>query len=250
MVERASAISSTNAGTSRHDQRKHIVNDARAVVLGKIRAALNDVPNSEQVPDVVVDRSYRTVDSTSFLERIRLFVERVREYKAKVRPVRPTELMQAIAEACAARGVKRLVVPADLPDGWCPTGVTLLREPGLSNDVLEHSDGVLTAAAMGIAQTGTIVLDCGPGQGRRAITLLPDYHLCVIRDDQVVGLVPEAVASLHEAACDTARPITLISGPSATSDIELNRVEGVHGPRTLEVLLVSSLDPDEFSGPV
>ena len=193
--------------------------------------------------DVRVDRSYRTVDSASFSERICLFVERVREYKANVRPVRPAELLAAIADACAARGVQRLVVPADLPDEWAraPSGVTLLREPGLSNDVLEHSDGVLTAAAMGIAQTGTIVLDCGPGQGRRAITLLPDYHLCVIRDDQVVGLVPEAVAKLHTAARDPARPMTFISGPSATSDIELNRVEGVHGPRTLEVFLVTSL---------
>ena len=215
-----------------------------AVVLGKIHAALGDVPKSEQVPDVVVDRSYRTVDSTSFPERISLFVERVREYKAKVRSVRPADLPQAIADACHARGVKRLVVPADLPDGWCPAGVTLLREPGLSNEILEQSDGVLTAAAMGIAQTGTIVLDCGPGQGRRVITLLPDYYLCVIRDDQVVGLVPEAVGNLHESAGDPSRPITLISGPSATSDIELNRVEGVHGPRTLEVLLVTALDLD------
>jgi len=217
------------------------VNDARAVVLGKIREALHDVPKSERALDVPVERSYRTVDSAALSERISLFVERVREYKARVRPVRPAELAQAIADACAERGVRRLVVPADLPEGWAPAGVTLLREPGLSNDVLEHSDGVLTAAAMGIAQTGTIVLDCGPEQGRRAITLLPDYHLCVIRDDQVVGLVPEAVASLHTAAADSARPITFISGPSATSDIELNRVEGVHGPRTLEVLLVTSL---------
>src|SRR5271165_3192247 len=166
-----------------------------------------------------------------------------------VRTIRPAELSQAISDACAARGVKRLVVPADLPDGWAPSGLTLLREPGLTNDILEHSDGVLTAAALGIAQTGTIVLDSGPGQGRRAITLLPDYHLCVIRDDQVVGLVPEAVSSLHTAAADSTRPITFISGPSATSDIELNRVEGVHGPRTLEVLLVTSLILDPIPKP-
>ncbi len=225
------------------------MNDARAVVLGKIREALHDVPKSERAHDVPVDRSYRTVDSASFSERISLFVERVREYKARVRPVRPAELAQAIADSCAARGVRRLVVPADLPEGWAPSGVTLLREPGLSNDVLEHSDGVLTAAALGIAQTGTIILDSGPGQGRRAISLLPDYHLCVIHDDQVVGLVPEAVAGLHTAAGDTTRPITFISGPSATSDIELNRVEGVHGPRILEVLLVTSLVLDHIPKP-
>ncbi len=216
------------------------MNDARDVVLGKIRDALRDVPAVEQPADVPVDRSYRTIDSDSLPQRIRLFVERVSEYKARIRTVQPDELSQAIADACAARGVQRLVVPADLPEGWAPAGVTLLREPGLTNDVLEHSDGVLTAAALGIAQTGTIVLDSGPGQGRRVITLLPDYHLCVIRDDQVVGLVPEAVARLHAAALDSSRPITFISGPSATSDIELNRVEGVHGPRTLDVLVVTS----------
>jgi L-lactate dehydrogenase complex protein LldG len=118
--------------------------------------------------------------------------------------------------------------------------VTLLRDPGLTVAQLDGCDGVLTACALGIAQTGTIVLDGGPGQGRRALTLLPDYHLCVVRDDQVVGLVPEAVARLSEAASGPGRPITFISGPSATSDIELNRVEGVHGPRTLEVLVVDT----------
>ncbi len=216
------------------------MSDARQVVLGKIRDALRDVPKAEHTGNALEDRSYRTVDPASFPDRISLFVERVREYKARVQIVRAAELPRAIADACAARGVKRLVVPADLPDGWTPAGVTLLREPGLTDQDLEYSDGVLTAAALGIAQTGTVVLDSGPGQGRRVITLLPDYHLCVIRDDQVVGLVPEAVARLHTAAIDSSRPITLISGPSATSDIELNRVEGVHGPRTLEVLVVTS----------
>ncbi len=115
----------------------------------------------------------------------------------------------------------------------------MLRDHSLTNEQLNDSDGVITGCALGIAQTGTIVLDGGPGQGRRALTLLPDYHLCVIREDQIVGIVPEAVAVLAGSAGVPDRPQTWISGPSATSDIELNRVEGVHGPRTLEVLVVA-----------
>jgi L-lactate dehydrogenase complex protein LldG len=211
----------------------------REAMLQRIRTALGDVSPSERPDDVALSRGYRTADTATDAERIDLFIERVSEYKASVRRVAPGDLPGAIAAACSARGVTRLVVPADLPEGWAPPGVALLSEPGLSNDALDQSDGVLTAAALGIAQTGTIILDSGPGQGRRAISLLPDYHLCVIRADQVVGLVPEAVARLKPVAGNPARPITFISGPSATSDIELNRVEGVHGPRTLEVLVVT-----------
>jgi L-lactate dehydrogenase complex protein LldG len=116
--------------------------------------------------------------------------------------------------------------------------VELLRDEGLSNTALDESDGVLTGCALGIAQTGTLVLDGGAHQGRRAISLLPDYHLCVVDAAQIVDLVPEAVERLYPAAREARRPVTFISGPSATSDIELNRVEGVHGPRTLEVLIV------------
>jgi L-lactate dehydrogenase complex protein LldG len=216
-----------------------IMSEARAEVLRRVRAALRDVPPDETPEMVPVPRDYLKTDPAPHAEQVEQFLERVAEYKADVRRVAPESLPGAIAEALAARGVRTLVVPADLPDGWAPPGLRLLRDPGLSNAEIESGDGVLTAAALGIAQTGTIVLDGGPGQGRRALTLLPDYHLCVIRDDQVVGLVPEAVSHLHEASRAPGRPITWISGPSATSDIELNRVEGVHGPRTLEVLVVT-----------
>jgi L-lactate dehydrogenase complex protein LldG len=216
-----------------------IMSEARAEVLRRVRAALRDVPPDETPEMVPVPRDYLKTDPAPHAEQVEQFLERVAEYKADVRRVAPESLPGAIAEALAARGVRTLVVPADLPDGWAPPGLRLLRDPGLSNAEIESGDGVLTAAALGIAQTGTIVLDGGPGQGRRALTLLPDYHLCVIRDDQVVGLVPEAVSRLHEASRAPGRPITWISGPSATSDIELNRVEGVHGPRTLEVLVVA-----------
>jgi L-lactate dehydrogenase complex protein LldG len=170
-----------------------------------------------------------------------MFVERVSEYEATVHRVREADLPRAIAEACERRGVRQLVVPPGLPKEWIPEGVETLRDaarPRLTNEELDRSDGVLTGCSLGIAQTGTIVLDAGEGQGRRALTLLPDYHLCVVREDQIVGLVPEAFAKLEEAVKSEGRAITFISGPSATSDIELIRVEGVHGPRALEVLIV------------
>lgn len=211
---------------------------ARSDILGRIRTALRDVPTGETPDDVAVERGYRTRADAPHADLIEQFAERVAEYKATVRPVTASKLPAAISEACAARRVQRLVVPADLPDAWLPARIDVLRDDGLSHAQLDASDGVLTGCALGIAQTGTIVLDGGPHQGRRAITLLPDYHLCIVRVDQIVGLVPEAIAALTDAVRDARRPLTFISGPSATSDIELNRVEGVHGPRTLEVLMV------------
>lgn len=211
---------------------------ARDIILGRIRSALKDIPTTETPDDVRIDRGYRQSDPSPQSELVDQFIERVAEYKAIVHRVRPEELASAIAAACAARNVRRLVVPRDLPGGWIPAGVEVLRDPGLTHEQLDTSDGVLTACAIGVAQTGTIILDSGAGQGRRALSLVPDYHLCVIRDDQIVGLVPEAVTRLHDDAQRPGHPLTWISGPSATSDIELNRVEGVHGPRTLEVFVV------------
>jgi L-lactate dehydrogenase complex protein LldG len=143
---------------------------------------------------------------------------------------RDADAEAGIAAMLSGRALRRLVVPDGLE--WTVPGATV--DSGLSSDELDALDGVVTGCAVAIAETGTIVLDAGPGQGRRAVTLVPDYHLCVVRADQVVQTVPEAIARL-----DPGRPLTWISGPSATSDIELHRVEGVHGPRTLEVILIS-----------
>lgn len=216
---------------------------ARERILQRIQSALNDgTPVSEPrlLPEVNHDvaRSYRHRDEAPRDDIITRFIERVTEYKAHVQRVTESQLTTVIADALQARAVQRLVVPTDLPAEWLPAEITLLRDSGdLSHEALDSSQGVLTGCALGIAQTGTIVLDHGPLQGRRAISLVPDYHLCIVRTSQVVGLVPEAIQQL-ETSVRAGRPLTFISGPSATSDIELNRVEGVHGPRTLEVLVV------------
>ena len=213
----------------------------KETILWRVRHATGDVPEGERPEDVPVERGYRTEDDAPREEIVDRFAENVAEYEATVHRVEEADLPGRIWEILKKRGLKRLVVPPLLPESWIPEGVEVLRDaarPRLSNEELDGADGVLTGCALGISQTGTIVLDAGPTQGRRALTLLPDYHLCVVREDQVVGLVPEAFARLEETVRDEGRAVTFISGPSATSDIELNRVEGVHGPRALEVLIV------------
>ncbi|MCE0764466.1 LUD domain-containing protein [Pseudonocardia kujensis] len=199
---------------------------AREEVLGRVRTALRDVPGAEKPADVAVDRPQPRPTTAADVD---LFAERVADYKATVVRCTPEDLPTHLA--AALDGVPRLLVPADLPEALRPADAILDEQ--LTTAELDTVDGVLTTAALGIAETGTIVLDHGPGQGRRAATLVPDRHVCVVRADQVVADVTAAVARL-----DPARPLTWISGPSATSDIELDRVEGVHGPRTLIVLLV------------
>jgi L-lactate dehydrogenase complex protein LldG len=213
---------------------------AREEILASIRRATDDVPQGERPEDVAVERGYRHADDSSRAEIISRFAETVAEYRATVHRVEEGGLRDEIAEALARRGVQRLAVPDDLPSDWLPEGIEALRDRAgspLCTDSLDSSDGVLTGCALGIAQTGTIVLDAGALQGRRVLTLLPDYHLCVVREEQIYGLVPEAIAALESVVRETGRAITFVSGPSATSDIELERVEGVHGPRTLEVLI-------------
>ena len=205
---------------------------AKDVILARIRAASTNAPEPPPGPYDFHERDER--DRAAILED---FIERLVDYKAIVTRTDDVDLPQAIADACQQQGITQLVVPADLPTGWIPTGVTALRDDSpLTFPDLDKSSGVLTGCALAIAQTGTIILDGGATQGRRALSLIPDLHLCVVRAEQVVGLVPEAIARLVERAT---HPITLISGPSATSDIELSRVEGVHGPRMLQVFVVS-----------
>lgn len=207
--------------------------DAREEILGRIRTALRDRPHPPEVRRVY--RGPDDSDGHTVSERLDLLAERLVDYRAAVRRCAPDDIPATVAAALRDRGARRVVAPAGIPAGWLDLadGVELVPDdPPLASAELDVVDGVVTACAVAVAETGTVVLDAGPGQGRRAVTLVPDYHLVIVLADQVVGSVPAAVARL-----DPHRPLTWISGPSATSDIELDRVEGVHGPRNLEVIL-------------
>jgi L-lactate dehydrogenase complex protein LldG len=191
---------------------------AREEILARVREALRTAPASP-----TVQRGYRDVAADG--ELLEVFAERVADYRAEVVRCAASEVEAQIVRAL---GGAVPVVPDDLP--WHVEGAVV--DGGQSAVELDAVDAVVTGARVGIARTGTIVLDHGAGQGRRAISLVPDLHVCVVRADQVVRGVPEAMALL-----EATRPQTWVSGPSATSDIELDRVEGVHGPRTLRVIL-------------
>ncbi len=204
--------------------------DSRTDILARIDAALAGRPKPAPVP-----REYRR--DRDIADLVGLAAERIADYRATVHRVPAGELVTTIAGVLRERGPATMVAPAGVPQAWRSAGVAwLVDRPSqpLTVPELDGSGGVLTGCALVIAETGTIVLDAGPDQGRRALTLVPDYHLCVVRADQIVGTVPEAIARL-----DPRRPITFVSGPSATSDIEFDRVEGVHGPRTLDVVIAT-----------
>lgn len=202
---------------------------AREEILHRISTALQDKPTPAPVT-----RDYRTAGSTVTDpgELLDQFVERLVDYKATVQRCSPDRVANEVTAILTARGYSQVVVPDGFPHAWLPN-MEVVREP-LSTADLDSVGAVLTTCAAAVAETGTIILDATAGQSRRALTLVPDYHLVVVRAEQVMPIVPDAIAAL-----DPTKPLTWISGPSATSDIELNRVEGVHGPRTLDVLLVS-----------
>jgi L-lactate dehydrogenase complex protein LldG len=209
---------------------------ARDVILARVRAA-NTGRRAADIDAVYASLPREYLGShhdPATTDIIALFAERAADYRAVVERVPSDELPEAIARTLIAG---RFVVPDGLPPEWLAlvsASVELVRDTPLPAAELDNVSGVLTGCAVAIAETGTIILDHGPGQGRRAITLIPDFHLVVVRGSQIVPDLPDAFAALTPA-----RPHTLISGPSATSDIELIRVEGVHGPRNLHILIAS-----------
>ena len=210
---------------------------SRARVLEAVRVALGDVAPSEKPEQVQVPRNYDVARPGDPGE---LFAERVAEYRGEVRRIDAAAVSSTVRDVCRAAQVTRLVVPPQIDQAWLPDGdLEVLPDGGLSAIELDGFDGVLTGCCLAIGETGTIVLDGGRTSGRRAITLVPDVHICVVREDQIVGSVPEAIERLHDAVAHARAPLTFVSGPSATSDIEFRRVEGVHGPRRLEVLLIT-----------
>lgn len=242
-----------------------VVTRGRSEILGRLRTALADRPRPPAIPrdyrhstagppgdgpagssdgsrgatggQLTDDGAHndrlaagdRAIDRRAITDQL---TDRLEDYRASVHPCTPARLAETLGELLA--DVERLAVPGDLPREWLTGYHGVLDVDPAEVSALDRADAVLTGCAVAIAETGTIVLDAGVAQGRRALTLVPDRHLCVVRADQVVTGVPEGLAALT----DPTRPLTFISGPSATSDIELSRVEGVHGPRRLQVILV------------
>jgi L-lactate dehydrogenase complex protein LldG len=219
---------------------------ARSLILGRIHdvvvATAGHNANGERRESAAadhasIDREYKQGPSLPRDACLELFVDRLKHYQVAVHLCSHSEIAETIAGMVAARGKSRLIVPADIDRAWLSGGASFVPDEGLGYRDLDASEGVLTGCSLGIATTGTIVLRHGPAEGRRALTLIPDYHLCVVLADQVVETVPEALRSL---AASRSGLVTTISGPSATADIEMTRIRGVHGPRTLDVIVVDA----------
>ena len=209
--------------------------NARDEILARVRGALGDVPRAERRDEVPVPRAYWESEPDGSVDRL---LERVRDYGATVRAVTRDEVAAAVADACREYGIRRLVVPEDVPAAWLPANVERIAERALGVAELDRIGAALTGCALAIAETGTIVFDAGPRQGRRALTLVVDVHVCVVEESQIVDGLPAAFRRLGPVLRATRRPLTFVSGPSATSDIEFSRIEGVHGPRRFGLVVV------------
>ena len=211
------------------------VSTAREDILNRIRRANGAERGSRQEDYGDLLRNYRQAGTLGLQARLDLFVDRLHDYDAAVYWSTEPRIRETVAGVMTERDKSGLLIPADLPTEWLPAGFSFVPDSGLSYSDIDASQGVLTGCALAIAMTGTIVLRQSPGEGRRALTLIPDYHLCVVFANQVVETVSQGI---REMANFSGAPLTTISGPSATSDIEMTRIKGVHGPRTLDVILI------------
>jgi len=208
-------------------------NPARGLILGRIREILGDGRDAA-AEYAAIARPYRHEPSLDAAERVELFADRLQHYQVGVYRCERATLPRTVAETLSARGKATLVVPAGVPREWLPRTLGIIEDNDLEYRELDRCEGVLTGCTVAIASTGTIVLRHQQAEGRRALTLVPDYHLCVVFVDQIVQTVPEAIRELSSTGPAL---VTTISGPSATADIEMTRIRGVHGPRTLDVIL-------------
>jgi L-lactate dehydrogenase complex protein LldG len=209
---------------------------AKAAILSRIRDAVGDQSAARASEYAAIPRLYARTGSDAKEASITLFEERLHDYEAIVYRCAQPDIARVVSQALTSRGKHRMVVPVELPKSWLPEGFTFLRDQALTFEDLDACQGVITGCAVAIALTGTIILRHTAAEGRRALTLIPDYHLCVVFENQIVDVVAEGIARMNNWASS---PITTISGPSATADIEMTRVKGVHGPRFLDVILVS-----------
>lgn len=212
---------------------------AREAILQRVRQANGKVSTAEDALAAwnALPRSYRCAAAGSPRDVPSLLEDRLRDYGAKVLRSGCREVGVSVHSLLTQRGMRRMLIPAGMPDKWLPEGFDFVLERAFTTMQLESFEGALTCATVAIAETGTVVLQGVPGQGRRAMSLVPDYHLCLLRVEDVVATVPEAFALLQATACLST---TFISGPSATADIEMTRIQGVHGPRVLDILLIES----------
>jgi L-lactate dehydrogenase complex protein LldG len=211
---------------------------SREAILNRIRSANATTQDAERATDYsAVPRRYIRRSEEGRGAGLFLFVERLHEYDAGVYTASEAGLRGVMAKVLEQRGKRRLAVPAGLPAEWLPPGFEFVLADALPAAEIDRLDGVVSGCTLGIALTGSLVLQNAEGQGPRALSLVPDYHLCVVFADQVVDTVPEAFERLAQTAL---LPTTFISGPSATADIEMTRIKGVHGPRFLDVILVDS----------
>jgi L-lactate dehydrogenase complex protein LldG len=208
---------------------------ARADILSRVERAAAGNAASSQADYSAIPREYRRCGQAGKNEILNLLTSRLEDYDAMVYRCGTADIAAAVAAAMSARGKSSLLRPDQLPPEWLPASHCFPLVDGLPYSEVDHAEGVITGCVAAIAFTGTIILRHGLADGRRALTLIPDYHLCVVFADQVVETVPEGFARLQ--GMET-MPLTTVSGPSATADIEMMRVKGVHGPRFLDVILV------------